>query len=144
MTKRAFEGESLFEIIKSGDVEEVEMYIQNMVTKKDDRADLRSKHVMEDALRHRKFDVALRILEIADVDLKLRGKLGRTALHYACWSNKKTIVRRIIQLDPSVMNIKDKFSKLPVHYALQNDNVEVFKLLVENTHLIGDYKDLIW
>ena len=139
MTKRVLEDQSLSlkDIIKSGDCEEVEMYINRMVTKKGSRADLRTQNVLICAFNLGKFDIALRILEIADVDLKIQDVFGKTALHYACSCDKMDIVEKIVGLDPDVIDIEDNSSRIPAHFALRNDNAEMFQFLAEsgNTYL---------
>ena len=138
MANKAFEGKSIFDVIRSGDVEEVEMYMNELATKKGGRADLKSQNVLKCAFDNRKFDIVEQILEIADVNLKLQDESGKTALHYACLYNRLNIAEKIISLDPDLVEIIDEYDQIPAHLALENDNVEMFQFLIESGNICLD------
>ena len=61
-------------------------------------------------------------------DINHRDWLGVTALHFACWSNNPTAVRRLLQAGSDV-NAPSSNQSTPLHFA---DNLEIIHELLED------------
>jgi ankyrin repeat protein len=84
-----------------------------------------------DAARTGKTDVVRRLLKQgADVNLGL--ETGWTPLHAACYYNKPSIARLLLEFNPNLETPITHDGYRPLHKAAESGSVEVVKLLVDN------------
>jgi len=56
---------------------------------------------------------------------------GRSVIHNAVWTNKPTIIKKIVQISPSTLNVTDNYGLLPITYASLLGNQELVLLFLE-------------
>jgi ankyrin repeat protein len=62
-------------------------------------------------------------------NIDCQDKEGYTALHYAVINNKVDIAEYLLKKRCDV-NIKNSYGLLPLYYALENDNLQIIKMLI--------------
>ena len=67
----------------------------------------------------------------AGADVKAKGMMGLTPLHYATGRNYKEIAELLIAKGADV-NVKDKFGGTPLHDAAHRGRKEIAELLIDN------------
>ena len=83
------------------------------------------------ALKVRQEAIVLNLLEIAEIDVNLVSRDGRSALHFACQTGSVEVVRILLQRGASPDLCMHGTKMKPIHFAIQHRHLDILKLFQE-------------
>ena len=76
-----------------------------------------------------------------NVDLRLKDKVGKTCLHFACAQNRSVIVPLLLQKDADLINVGDDMDMTPIHEAAYRGHMALYQELSKHPKADVSAKD---
>ena len=109
---------------------------------RDHKADINAKDDQNNTPLHvAALDVALFLINEVGCDVNVKGYLGRSLLHYACYGGDVSLVQTLIRDNKADINARDDENNTPLHVAALGGKKEVALFLINEVDCDINVKD---